>query len=287
VPLAFALPQLFPWAHADVVAQSDALRPQLWYLTPARFLVRNVVLLVVWCVLGLALVGWPGRREGIAARRPLSVAGLLVVLFTVTILAFDWIASPVPGWASTTLGLRLGTSEFLGSLAFAVVFVVLLRPGVRDTAPGRDFGDFGNLLLTYAMMWAYIAFTQYLIVWAEDLPDETSWFWPRAATSWRWMVWVVAFLCFALPVAAMLFRRLKRSPRTLALVCAAVLVGQWLDTYWLIVPTLRPHGIAPRLADLLALVGEGGLWLALVLHLARRIPAVPAPATSVTQAAHG
>ena len=279
VPLAFGLPELFAWARPDAVAQSGALQAQAWWLTPARFIARNAVLLLVWSGLALALVRRRGAHAEAAATRArrLSVAGLIVYLVTVTVAAFDWIASLVPGWTSTALGVRLGTAQFVASLAFAVPFVVRFRPDARGSAPPRDFQDFGNLLLTYAMMWAYIAFTQYLIVWGEDLLDETSWYWPRAATSWRFLVWLVVALEFALPVLAMLFRAVKRNPARLATVCGLVLAGQWLDMLWLVAPSLRPGGVALHLADACALVGEGGVWLALVFHLSDRIPAAALP----------
>jgi hypothetical protein len=120
-------------------------------------------------------------------------------------------------------------------------------------------------------------------VWAEDLPDETSWFWPRATTSWRGLVLVVIALEFALPVLSMLFRAVKRNPRWIALVCLLALAGQWLDTLWLTVPSVRPAGFELRLLDLLALAGEGGIWLAAVLLLADRLPerrAVPIAANA-------
>jgi hypothetical protein len=286
VPLAFGLPELFAWARPDAVAASAALQRQAWWLTPARFIVRNAVLLVVWSAFAIAMVPRRGATPQTAARRArrIAVAGLLVYLFTVTLAAFDFIASLVPGWASTALGVRLGAGQFMASLGFAVPFVVLMRRDAAAAVPTRDWQDFGNLLLTYAMMWAYIAFTQYLVVWGEDLPDETSWYWPRATTSWRALIVCVAVLEFGLPVVAMLFRRVKRSPAWLGLVCALVLAGQWLDTLWLIAPSLRTAGFTVHAADVLALVGEGGLWLALVLHLAARIPAAssavaaPAPA---------
>jgi len=289
IPLAFGLPDLFAWARPDTVAHSDALQAQAWWLTPTRFIARNALFLLVWSGLALALLQRRGKTAEAAAARAhrLSVAGLLVYLVTVTLAAFDWVASLVPGWASTALGIRLGTAQFLASLAFAVAFVVRFRPDARESAPPRDFQDFGNLLLTYAMMWAYIAFTQYLIVWGEDLLDETSWFWPRATTSWRWLVWLVVALEFALPVLAMLFRAVKRSPPRLAAVCVLVLAGQWLDTLWLVAPSLRTGGFSLQAADLWALVGEGGVWLAMVFHLSDRIPAASPAPLPATAAVHG
>lgn len=277
VPLAFGLPDLFVWARPDALARSASMQARAWYLAPAPFLLRNAVVLATWSLLGIAVVRAVGRRP-VRARR-LAVAGLLVYLLTVTIAAFDWIAALVPGWTSTAIGLRLGTAQFMASLAFAVPLTVLrARRGTHALPPARDFQDFGNLLLTYAMMWAYIAFTQYLIVWAEDLPRETLWYWPRATTSWRWLVVAVAALEFGLPLLAMLFRRVKRDARALALVCGLALIGQWLDTLWLVAPSLRPDGFALTLLDGAALVGMGGVWLFAVLRLVDRLPHLPLPA---------
>ena len=284
IPLALGLPHLFAWARPDAVAQSAWLQARTAYLSPAPFVLRNAVLLVVWSVLGVVM----SRAAGIPARprtRRLAVAGLIVYLLTVTVAAFDWIVSLVPGWSSTAIGIRLGTTQFMGALALGVV-LVLARARMERTPPppARDLQDFGNLLLTYAMMWAYIAYTQYLIVWAEDLPRETLWYWPRATTSWRPFIVVVAALEFALPAVAMLFRRIKRHANPLFVVCALVLAGQWLDTAWLVLPSLRPAGFAVHPLDLCALVGMGGVWLYAVLWLQERRP-LPDTATTVT--AHG
>jgi hypothetical protein len=281
LPLAFGLPQLFAWARPDA-AESAMLQAQRWYLSPAFFLLRNAAFLLTWSALGVACLRTV-RSDRVRGRR-IAVAGLLVYLFTVTLAAFDWVASLVPGFYSTAIGIRLGTAQFLGSLAFAVPFVAA-RMRRHETPPRRDFQDFGNLLLTYAMMWAYIAFTQYLIVWGEDLPVETSWFWPRATTSWRWLVVLVAALEFALPVVAMLFRGVKRSPRAMGIVCALVLAGNWLDTLWLIAPSLAPQGFTLTWLDVCALIGMGALWLCALLWIVERLPPVQPVPSAV--AAHG
>jgi len=282
VPLAFGLPSLFAWARPDAVAASETLQAQRWYLSPAFFILRNAAFLLVWTVLGVACLR-AVRSDRVRGRR-IAVAGLLVYLCTVTLAAFDWIASLVPGFYSTAIGIRLGTAQFLGSLAFAVALLVA-RTRTHATPPRRDFQDFGNLLLTYAMMWAYIAFTQYLIVWGEDLPVETSWFWPRATTSWRTLIIVVVALEFALSVIAMLFRAVKRSPRAMGVLCALVLAGNWLDTFWLVTPSLESGGFTLTWIDVAALVGMCASWLAALLWILERLPSYE-PASTIV-AAHG
>lgn len=266
IPLAFGLPDLFAWARPEAVAASELLRAKQWFLNAPGFIVRNIVWLVAWTAFAWAL----RRRlagnsdDDVRARARISVAGLLVYLFTVTVAAYDWIASLVPEWSSTAIGLRLGVAQFIAAFGFAVPFAVL-DARARRLAPAitpRDCGDFGNLLLTFVLMWAYIGFIQYLIVWGEDIPHETSWYWPRITTSWHWLGLAVMILNFALPVVAMLFRAIKRNPQTLALVCGLALAGQWLDSVWLILPSLHHDGFAMHWLDVAALFAEGGLWLA-------------------------
>jgi hypothetical protein len=274
IPLAFGLPSLFEWARPDAVAGSALLQAKQWFLNPPAFVIRNAIWLAAWCAFAWAMRRHldGSREEDVRVRRRLSVAGLLVYLFTVTVVAYDFVASLVPEWSSTAVGLRLGTAQFIAAFGFAVPFTVLDAQARREAprASARDFGDFGNLLLTFCMMWAYIAFTQYLIVWGEDLPPETSWYWPRVTTSWHWLGLAVLLLNFAIPVVAMLFRAIKRDPRRLAIVCGLALAGQWLDSVWLVTPSLRTGGFALDWLDIAALLAEGGLWLAWVGMLVAR-----------------
>lgn len=274
IPLAFGLPALFEWARPDAVAASPLLQAKQWFLNAPAFVIRNAIWLAAW-----SAFAWAMRRhldghgdEDVRARRRLSVAGLLLYLFTITVVAYDFVASLVPEWSSTAVGLRLGTAQFIAAFGFAVPFAVFDAQARREAprASARDFGDFGNLLLTFSMMWAYIAFTQYLIVWGEDLPPETSWYWPRVTTSWHWLGLAVLLLNFAIPVVAMLFRAIKRDPRRLAIVCALALAGQWLDSVWLVTPSLRKGGFMLDWLDIAALLAEGGLWLAWVGMLIAR-----------------
>ncbi|MFO1397011.1 MAG: hypothetical protein U1F48_08110 [Burkholderiales bacterium] len=272
LPLVFGLGDLFPWARPDEVARSELLAAKSWYLAVPAFVVRNAAWLVAWSALAASL------RRGIGRR--VAVAGLLLYLVTVTFVAVDWVASLVPEWYSTAIGIRLGASQFVDAFAATVL---LARAGGRD-ATARDRQDFGNLLLTFCLTAAYFAFAQYLVIWGADLPRETSWFMPRVQTSWRYLGDLVIATAFVLPVIAMLFRPLKRNASVLRGVCALVLAGGWLDVAWLVFPSVRPDGLALHWIDGAALVAQGGLWLGAVLLLARRPYLHPQAATQV---AHG
>ena len=165
VPLAFGLPHLFPWARADAIAHEVEARR--WYLNVPGFLLRNAAALIVFSVLSWMLVPRLQRHDeqARASVRRISVAGLLIYLLLVTLMAYDFIASLVPEWTSTAIGVRLGVAQFVAAFGFAVPFAVFHAKQNAAHASPADFRDLGNLLLTFAMMWAYIAFTQYLIIW--------------------------------------------------------------------------------------------------------------------------
>ncbi|MGE5143927.1 MAG: hypothetical protein ACM3OA_10855 [Acidobacteriota bacterium] len=288
LPLAFGLPELFAWARPADVAASAALQHRQWFLNVPSFLVRNGVWLLAWSILAVALGLRLGHRgpADLRLRRRLSVTGLLVYLVTVTVFAYDWIVSLVPEWSSTAVGVRLGAGEFLGAFAFGVVFATLARKRTGLVPTPRDNQDFGNLLLTFAMFWGYIAFTQFLIVWGEDIPRETSWYGPRVQTSWHWLGLAVLALELVVPFLAMLFRSVKRDASALATVCALVLAGQWLDTLWLTAPSLRHAGFAIHWLDLVALVAQGGVWLALVAAIVEWLPPARAIVKDTEAGAH-
>ena len=276
IPLAFGLPELFAWARSDAMAVND-VRAQRWFSNVPSFLARNAAWLAAWSALALSFhrkIAARGARELRAGRR-IAVAGLAIYLVTITLFAYDWVVSLVPGWSSTAAGVRLGAGQFLAAFAFVVAFALSAPQSRRagSAVTPRDLQDFGNLLLTFAMFWAYIAYSEFLIVWAGDLPRETAWYAPRLQSSWRWLALGVLALNFALPFAAMLFRAVKCNRTALAGVCALVLFGQWLDCVWLTAASLRPRGFALHWLDFATLIAEGGLWLALVAAIIDRMPA--------------
>lgn len=291
IPLAFGLTSLFPWARAGALEQSPLLQVRQWYLNPASFVVRNAVFLVVWSGFALMLRRRLDRRTEHDAQvgRRIAVAGLLVYLATVTFAAYDWIVSLVPEWSSTAIGFRLGTAQFVAAFGFAIPFTVFLQRPAGNDPPisSHDCGDLGNLMLTFSMLWAYIAFTQYLIVWSEDLPREISWFWPRINTGWHWIGLAVAVLVFGLPTIAMLFRSVKRNATTLAWICALALAGAWLDCMWLVLPSLRAEAFELHWLDIAALVAEGGLWLGAVTAIADRLPRSRSVLETTAASVHG
>ncbi|MDQ6621361.1 MAG: hypothetical protein M3Z31_17000 [Pseudomonadota bacterium] len=266
LPLAFGLPHVFSWAQASGGDANPVVGAKSWWLNEPFFLLRGVVILGLWSAFAMLLRKrlMHARVHSAASRNVLPILCVIVYFITVTVAAFDWIASLVPEWYSSAIGLRLGVSQALGAFAFAVPAAILIAraEALPPAARPRDFQDLGNLLLTFAMLWAYIAYTEFLIIWAEDLPHETSWYLPRVQTSWRWLAVLLLILEFALPVFAMLFRRVKTNSTLLAALCLAVVIGQWFDTLWLVAPSLRSAGFAIHWMDVMVTIGLGGVCIA-------------------------
>ena len=261
VPVALGMAQIFPWVGGHW-ADGDSAPFSAAYLTTRGCLVRSGVALITWCVLAW-LLRTPAERKRAGA---LSAAGLLFYALTMSWAAVDWIASLEPHWSSSVLGLLVLAGQ--GLAAFALATLCATGASRNGHAAGADeCGDLGNLLLTFVMTWMYLAFVQFLIIWAEDLPRETSWFFPRLqGGDWAILTFLVVAGQFVLPFVLLLFRRLKRDAAWLGRIALLVLVSDWLYGAWLILPTTQPAGPLLAVSDLAATAGVGGLWCLAFLH---------------------
>jgi hypothetical protein len=276
-PLLLGLSELYPWIHPDPTQAGEVLAHKAWYLNMPFFLVRALVYFAVWLFFAYRLRMLPNDAADAVRLRRLSVAGLIAYTLTVTFASIDWIMSLTPQWYSTTFGLLIAIAQALSGFAAAMAAAgLLLRAGaVNDVGP-RVLQDVGNLLLMFVLTWTYLAFTQYLIIWAEDLPHEIGWYLPRLHTSWYAIAWVLIVFHFALPFAILLFRRCKRSPAWIAALGLTMLAAHWVDVLWLVAPTFRTHGLQLEWGDLLATLGIGGVALAAaarVFEMPRRLVA--------------
>jgi hypothetical protein len=252
IPALVAAFHLFPWSEWTHLKGVAAFKTA--YLASWPFVVRSLVALGAWCALAWYLRKGRVRGEGASA------VGLIVYAVTLTWAANDWIASLQPVWSSSILGLVVLAAQGIAAFAF-VTLCVTRKPSAGDRPTSDECGDLANLMLTFVMTWAYLAFVQFLIVWAEDLPRETIWYLPRVQQSWRYWSLAVFIGQFALPFGLLLFRRIKRNPAGLCAIASLLLVAHALYTFWLVVPSLEPDGWSLSWMDFLALIVVGGSWL--------------------------
>lgn len=250
LPILAGVADLYPWAGAgwEWTGERSALAFKYAWLQPAPFVLRAAVVLLVWNGLARA------SRSPAFARSPgFAAAALILYGFTVSIAAVDWIMSLMPLWYSSIFGLVVGVGQMLAGLALGAM-VSCRAESLADVRARRDLG---NLLLAYVLTWGYLAFSQFLIIWSENLPHEIVWYVVRRGDGWLVLGAVVALLQFALPLLLLLFRSVKASPRGLAAVALGLLVAYLLDLCWLILPSVADRFTTPHLFWLLPVVTVG------------------------------
>lgn len=278
LPVLLGVWTIYPWAHAGAAAASEHLLHKRAYLNVPAFMLRAGGYFAVWLVLGGLLRRWSRAQDEsgdprLAGRmRALAGPGLVLYFLTVTFAAVDWIMSLLPGWYSTLFGLLVIAGQGLSALAFATGAAALLsrREPLRPMITPRHLQDLGGLLLAFVMIWAYLSFSQLLIIWSGNLPEETPWYTTRLRGGWRWLGLALALGHFALPFLLLLSREVKRSAPRLLAVVALLLVMRIADQLWLTAPELHEGRFALHWLDLAALVGLGGVWLAAFAWQLRR-----------------
>ncbi len=282
VPVLLGLRTLYPWARPEsewTLALREAIVPKRAWLAEPFFVGRAIFYLAAWSIVG-ELVRWLSRAQDTSASpqivgrlRAISAVGILIVAFTLTFATFDWLMSLDPTWSSNTLGVYVFSGGFAGAVGL-LTFVCFgpVPSRVRVATPEHSHA-LGRVLLTFVIFWAYIAFTQYLIIWIADLPDEVGWVRLRTTGSWGVVAVVLACVHFVLPFFVLLSRALKRQPRRLAWMGAWVLFAHYIDVYWLVLPELHP-ALRLHWLDAAALLAVGGISTLVVLLRSRGEPEV-------------
>src|SRR5438093_2789348 len=252
LPIALGMQHLYVWTDAATVAGDEVLRHKHVYLNTPFFLVRAAVYFLVWNLLTYFLNAWSLEQDATGdpklARRMqlLSAGGLVAYGLTITFASFDWLMSLEPHWFSTIYGVLILGGQGLSAMAFLIVVLVWLahRPPLDRIAILAHFHDLGNLMIAFVMLWAYFAFSQYLIIWAGNLPQEISWYVHRLQTGWRFIGVALILFHFAVPFVLLLSRTMKREAGLIVKVAIGVLFVRLIDLFWLIAPEFHMQGLA-------------------------------------------
>jgi len=269
VPLLFGLRELFLWARPEAVAAQAILRHRAPYLNGPFFFARAVLFFAIWIALASLLSKWSLEQDRTAApdltRRlqRLSGPGLVLYGLTVTFAAFDWVMTLGPQWHSTIFGAVFMVGQGLAALCFVVVVSSRLadRGPLSGVISPKVFQDLGNLMLAFVMLWAYMAFSQYLIIWSGNLPDEIPWYVSRMAGGWMWVAMFLIAFHFTVPFLLLLSRTTKRRAEILRGVALGLLIMRLVDLYFIVTPALHPGEVTIHWMDVLAPIGIGGIWL--------------------------
>jgi hypothetical protein len=286
VPLAFGIHHLYGWATPG---DDPIVRHKSVYLNVPFFLARAVLYFAAWTGLAWVLNRWSYARDLHGDEHPrrfrlLSGPGLALYGLTVTFAAVDWAMSLEAHWYSTIYGAMFGVGQVLSAFAFGVATVAALsdREPLRRLLTPRTLNDLGNLMLAFVMLWAYLSFSQFLIIWSANLKEEVPWYLARQRGPWGAVAVALIVLHFALPFVLLLARRVKRDPALLGAVALGILVMRLVDVFWLVVPAYPAATV--HWLDLVAPLAVGGVWLATFLWQLRDRPLVPLNDPSVEEA---
>jgi hypothetical protein len=274
VPLLFGLRELYSWARPEAVVSDEFLHQKSAYLNTPFFVLRLVVYFLAWLTVAYVLKRWSRQQEeatewamqDASARRLALFSGLGLVIYsiTMTFAAVDWAMSLEPQWYSTIYGIIFLVGQLLGAMAFAVIITALLAddaPLVEIITP-EHLHDIGNLLLTSVLFWAYIAFSQLVIIWSGNLPEEIRWYVQRTQGGWQWVGVALALLQFAVPFVLLLSQVIKRHVRRLAMIAAGILFMHLVEVFWIVMPAFYRQGPSLHWLDVGAVLGVGGMWMA-------------------------
>jgi hypothetical protein len=269
LPIVLGMSHLYEWTHADIVAADPILRGKQAYLNTPFFLIRAAIYFAAWNGVSYLLNKWGLEQDQTGdpryARRMqmLSGGGLLAYGLCITFASFDWMMSLEPHWFSTIYGVLIMGGQGLSSLAFLITVLVWLsrRAPLRDIVAPTHFHDLANLMLAFVMLWAYFSFSQYLIIWAGNLPEEIAWYLHRLQTGWRFVAVTLVIFHFTVPFLLLLSRTVKRAPHMIVTVALAILMARLIDLFWLIAPEFHHTGIAISWMDIVLPFTLVSFWL--------------------------
>ena len=298
IPILFATASIYKWTDATYRAEHFAVGHKAVYMNVLFFAGRTVFYFIVWIVMGSLILKMANEhdRTGDPALfkriKGISAPALLIFVLTTTLAFIDWVMSLEPDWYSTIYPWLFTVGEILLTFAFMIALLVLFSKhapfaGFVKTA---HFHDLGNLMLCFTMLWAYMGLAQFLIIYAENLPDEIPWYIRRFSGGWGYLGWFISIFHFCVPFFLLLMRFVKKNPQRLRALALWIIFVRMLDIYWFVAPAFRERGLEVYWTDLSALVGIGGIWLAyFISNLKKRpllVPHDPRNTYSVKGGAH-
>jgi hypothetical protein len=275
---------LYPWADPSAAAGSELLRHKAAYLQPTFFGFRAVGYFAVWLFLtrfflarSFAQDSSGNVAETLRMER-WSPAAMLMFAGTITFAAIDWLMSLTPDWYSTIFGVYFFAGIAVAGLSILILTALSLQATGRlvHVITAEHYHDLGKLLLTFVVFWGYIAFSQYLLIWYGDIPEETQWYLVRQSGDWKWisLVFLVGGNCL-IPFCGLLPRFAKRKKLVLGFWAVWLLAMHWIDLYWIVMPNLGGEKLPFDLIDICLLVGMLGIYIASAARTAVNNSLVP------------
>ena len=283
IPIIIGMPYLFSWTDPEMLAEYALLQHKTPYLNVPFFITRAVLYFIIWTCLAYLLNQWSAKQDQDASLDPrsvsrfkaLSAAGIILFMLTATFAVFDWMMSLQPFWFSSIYGVIY----LAGCAISAICFSIVVGRNLKDHEPmpkvmtTNTFNDLSNFMLAFVSFWAYVSFSQFLILYSANLPETITWYVVRSDGGWQYFAMLLIFVHFAFPFLILMSRTFKRMLRLMFPLALLILFMRSVDLFWHIMPafydTVHIHWL-----DFLMPIGMGGIWLSLFIRQLKRKPLV-------------
>ncbi len=268
LPILLGMGHLYHWTHPT---DDPVILDKAAYLNVPFFLARAAFYFIVWSFMAYRLSAWSAEQDrtgdpALANKMlRLSGGGLLLLGLTVTFAVVDWTMSINPHWFSTMWGLLYVVGQALSALAFAIFMLARLsreKPMARVVNPSH-FHDLGKLLFAFIMLWAYLSFSQFIIIYSANTQEEIPHYWVRAQNGWQWVGWTLVIFHFVLPYVLLLARDVKRDWSRVSMIALWVVGIRLVDYYWHVAPEFHQDGLSVGIVDIGLPIALGGIFVML------------------------
>jgi hypothetical protein len=283
LPVLFGAHSLYEWAHVEEAQKNPVLSQKLTYLNVQWFGIRGLLVIGLLSLFATILYRYSRKQDGsgdvqytFKAER-WSAPGLLVLFIGASVVGFDWVMSLEPDWYSTMFGVAYLSGGAVGFMALLVLICLGLRSNgyLTNSVNKEQYHDLGKWLFALMVFWAYVTFSQYMLIWYGNLPEEIVWFKPRFENHYRWLAMLLIFGNFIVPFFAMLPRAMKRHHGVLWVFASWMMVMHYVDLYWQIMPVFYKGAPEHAWMGLATLAAVGGTFGLVFWHGFRNAPLVP------------
>jgi hypothetical protein len=282
VPIIFGMKSLYSaWLDPEKVKGEPLSDYQQHYLTHSGFLIRAVLYFAIWLALMWAFNNWSKQqdeqREDRALRRRIKMwagPGIILYVLAMTFASIDWVMSLSPHWASTIYGFIFVAGQAISAMCLMIIVVVELSGTPEYAFIQKRLHDLGKLLFAFNMLWAYFDFSQLLIIWSGNQPEEISFYRTRLYGGWGVVAVIVLLFSFALPFLILLSSHVKKTPSLISRVALWMLVFRLVDLYWMTRPEFTRNPM-PSWLDIVVPVALVGLWLGFFAMNLKQRPLLP------------
>jgi hypothetical protein len=283
LPICFGISNLYYWSNAESVAGDNLLPVQSGYLDVSFFIIRSLLYFIIWTVLALILYRTSLKQDQnhTPARekifRLVSAPGIILFAITFTFAAFDWLMSLDPQGYSTVFGLYIFTGSFLSTLAFIILIGLFLRRQnlLRDVIGIEHYHMLAKLMFWFVLIWAYLAFTQYFLIWYAKMSEPTIFFRHRWEGSWKYISLLLVFGQFLIPFLGLMTRTARRNPTFLFIISVWILLMHFFDLYWMVMPNFMVYDFYLSAIDLIIFLSIGGIFISTFSYIYFRKALVP------------